>query len=248
MATDDLIPQLARLAADVGPALAPASQDELLRSIVGTARRLFGAQASSLALLDESGEHLVFHVADGRGSDTVVGISIPAGQGIAGYVVQSGQPMAIEDVQRDPRFVTDVADTTGYLPTSILAMPLETDRGILGVLEILDRQAEGLARAQEMEIVALFAQQAALAIESSRVFRDMGRVLFEAAARAAADDGDLAAALEGVAEGAPRPDSDLAEVAAILADLEQLGPDERHVASGLLAGFLAYARRSRRRR
>jgi GAF domain-containing protein len=248
MATEDLVPHLARLAADVGPALAPASRDELLHSIVATARRLFGAEASSLALLDEEGEHLVFHVADGRGSDTVVGISIPAGQGIAGYVVQSGQPMAIEDVQRDPRFVTDVADTTGYLPRSILAMPLETERGILGVLEILDRQAEGLARAQEMEIVALFAQQAALAIENAQVFRDMGRLLFQAAARAADDDGDLVAALHAVADDAPRPDADLAEVAALIADLEHLGSEERRVASGLLAGFLSYARRSRRRR
>jgi GAF domain-containing protein len=177
-----------------------------------------------------------------------VGISIPASQGIAGYVVQSGQPMAIEDVQRDPRFTRDVAETTGYLPTSILAMPLETERGILGVLEILDRQAEGLARAQEMEIVALFAQQAALAIENTRIFRDMGRALFEGAARAAEGDEDLARALRELAGDAPGPDAELAEIAALIAELEHLGEEERRAAAGILSGFLAYARRARRRR
>jgi GAF domain-containing protein len=248
MAGEDVARELARIAADVGPALAPAGQDGLLRSIVATARRLFGAEASSLALLDDEGEHLVFRVADGRGTDTVVGISIPASQGIAGYVVQSGQPMAIEDVQRDPRFTRDVAETTGYLPTSILAMPLETERGILGVLEILDRQTEGLARAQEMEIVALFAQQAALAIENSRIFRDMGRVLFESAARAADGDVDLAQALRDLANEAPGPDAELAEVAALVADLGRLGEEERRTAVEILSRFLTYARRARRHR
>lgn len=248
MTGEDVVRELGRLAADLGPALTPSGHDELLGSIVATARRLFGAEACSLALLDEAGEELVFLVADGRAASDVVGIRIPSTQGIAGFVVQSGQPMSIEDVQRDPRFSSDVAETTGYQPTSILAMPLETARGILGVLEILDRQSEGLARAQEMEIVALFAQQAALAIENSRVFRDMGRVLFQAAARVVDGHSDLARALEEAAEEAPGPDADLAEIGAAIAELERLGPRERRAALGIVTGFLDYARTARRRR
>jgi hypothetical protein len=99
-----------------------------------------------------------------------------------------------------------------------------------------------------MEIVALFAQQAALAIENSRIFRDMGRVLFESAARAADGDVDLAQALRDRANEAPGPDAELAEVAALVADLGHLGEEERRAAVEILSRFLTYARRARRRR
>jgi GAF domain-containing protein len=242
----DVLRELARIANDTGPALAPSGHDELLRSIVSTARRLFSAAACSMALLDASEEHLVFHVADGAGAREVIGLRIPSTAGIAGFVVRSGQALVIEDVTRDPRFAASFADETGYRPTSIVAVPLETQRSVLGVLEILDPASIGLARTQEMEIVGLFADQAALAIENSRVFADLGRQLLLAASRAA--DGDVATALEAVATERRRRRSDLAEIAALFAELGELGDEERTAAARLLTGFLTYARTARRPR
>ena len=63
-----LLEQVAALAADLGPALAPVGQLELLRSITAAARELFDAAACSLALLDEAQETLTFHVASGAGA------------------------------------------------------------------------------------------------------------------------------------------------------------------------------------
>jgi len=77
-----------------------------------------------------------------------------------------GQPIEIADVTRDPRFARDVAESTGYVPRAILAMPLETDRAMLGVIEDLDRRKDGGSGARDMELLALFARQAALAIET----------------------------------------------------------------------------------
>jgi GAF domain-containing protein len=247
MPADELLRQLARVADEVGPALEPAGHEELLQSIVAAARRLFGAAASSMALLDEAEENLIFVVADGTSSETVVGLSFPATQGIAGFVVRSGQPLAIEDVRRDPRFAADFAEETGYRPTSILAVPLETERGVLGVLEILDRSEEAGARGQEMEIVGLFAQQAALAIENSRVFRDLGRTLLRALSLAAGtEDHDLTEALDAAAEDRRIVDPEMAELAEIFAELGQMGPEERKFATRLTVDFLTYARAARR--
>jgi GAF domain-containing protein len=237
-ASNDPLRQLARLATDVGPALAPVGHQELLRSITSAAQHLFNAAACSLALLDEREEELTFVVASGAGADEVVGMRVPVGRGIAGWCVTSGQPIAITDVRRDPRFAADVAQSTGYVPTSILAMPLETERRMLGVIEVLDRSGNGRDDRRDLELLGMFAQQAALAIEGARVFGDLGRVLLAAAADAS--EGDIGVSLRRAAEDAPGPDPDLAELAALFADLGRVGREERRVVTRIVQEFLGY--------
>jgi GAF domain-containing protein len=243
----EILRQLARTATDLGPALAPQGHDELLRAVTAAAKDLFEAAACSLALLDDAQEQLIFYVATGAGAEDVIGLTVPVGRGVAGWVVTSGQPIEIADVTRDPRFARDVAEQTGYLPRSILAMPLQTERAMLGVIEVLDRRLGAGSGARDMELLALFADQAALAIENSRVFSELGRALLQAAARAA-DGGELHDALERVAHEVGGPSADLAELAAHFNALARLGDDERVAATRLLGGFLAYVRsRSRLR-
>jgi GAF domain-containing protein len=155
-------------------------------------------------------------------------------------VVSSGQPVAVADVARDPRFAADVAESTGYVPGSVLAMPLQTDREVLGVIELLDQRADSPAGRRDMELLGLFANQAALAIEASRTFSSLGRALFQAVGGAAAGDYDLAAALDDLARRAPGPDPELAELAALFARLGQAGSAERAAATRLVREFLAY--------
>ena len=69
----------------------------------------------------------------------------------------------IEDVARDPRFAKDVAEGTGYVPQGLMAVPLLHDERALGVLEVLDRQSRFTL--EEMELLGLFASQAAIALD-----------------------------------------------------------------------------------
>jgi GAF domain-containing protein len=238
---EPLLQQVAALAADLGPALAPVGQLELLRSITSAARELFDAAACSLALLDEAQETLTFHVASGAGAEAVVGQRVPVDRGIAGWVVSSGQPVAVADVARDPRFAAEVAEATGYVPRSVLAMPLQTERELLGVIELLDQRADAPAGRRDMELLGLFAGQAALAIETSRVFSSLGRALFQAVGAAAGDDRDLASALDDLARRSPGPTAELAELAGVFARLGQAGAAERAAATRLVREFLVYA-------
>jgi GAF domain-containing protein len=232
---------LARLAADIGPALVPAGHLELLRSITEAARRLFDAKACSLALLTEDEAELRFVTASGAGAESVRDLRMPAGRGIAGWVVTSGQAIAIDDVRKDPRFAAGVAQGTGYVPTSILAMPLETERRILGVIEVLDRAPERLAAGTDVELLAVFAAQAALALESNSVFTDMGRALLESLA-AASDDSDLASRLRTAASHAPGPRKDLLDLALLFQELGEAGPRERRLAVAVVREVLSFAR------
>jgi len=149
----------------------------LLAAIVEVARSIFGAKASSILLLDEETEELVFEAVVGEGEETLLGTRFPAGKGIAGWVLATQTPLVIEDVQRDPRFASDVAEDSGYVPSGLMAAPLLHEEGALGVLEVLDRPEQSLFSLKEMELLGLFANQAAIAVDLLLKARKAERVL-----------------------------------------------------------------------
>jgi GAF domain-containing protein len=242
MSPDELLRELGDLATALGPAVRPAGTDELLRSLTETARRLFGAAACSLALLSADESELVYTVAAGEGADDVTGMRISSGQGIAGWVVQSGQPIAVSDVASDPRFARDTAEATGYVPQAILAVPVETPQRILGVISLLDRDSRRPGAEQDMALLSLFADQAALALASVEAFGMLGRVLLGALAEAAAGQ-ELAGVLRQTAAGLPAADADLATLAATFAALARRGDAERQLALAVLADVGRYVER-----
>jgi GAF domain-containing protein len=233
MRPDELLRELGGLATSLGPAVRPAGAEELLRALTETARRLFGAAACSLALLSEDESELVYTIAAGEGADSVTGMRISSSEGIAGWVVQSGQPIAVSDLASDPRFSRELAEQTGYVPRAILAVPVETSQRMLGVISLLDRDPRRPGAEQDMALLALFAEQAALALASVEQFSALGRVLLQALAQAAAG-GDLVLALRRAADGLPAADADLAALAATFAALARSGAAERRLAVAVL--------------
>ena len=160
------------------------SFQELLGAIVHVARSIFGAKASSILLLDEEAGELVFEAVVGEGEESLLGTRFPADHGIAGWVLATRTPLVIEDVEQDPRHARDVAEGTGYVPKGIMAAPLLTEDAALGVLSVLDRPEQSLFSLQEMELLGLFANQAAIAVDLLQRARRAERIL--------QDDGDLA--------------------------------------------------------
>jgi GAF domain-containing protein len=137
----------------------------LLHSVVEVARAIFRAKASSIFLFDEETDELVFEAVAGEGADTLVGKRFPSSTGIAGWVLVTGQPLVIEDVGADPRHSREVAESTGYVPKGLMAVPLLHEDRSLGVLEVLDRPQDSRFTSKEMELLTLFAHQAAIAVD-----------------------------------------------------------------------------------
>jgi len=169
----------------------------LLRSIVEVARAIFGAKASSIFLLD--GDELVFAAVAGEEEQFLVGRRLPSSTGIAGWVASSRTPLVLEDVQSDPRFARDVAEDTGYVPSGLMAVPLLDDERVLGVLQVLDRPQRARFSLQEMELLGLFATQAAIALSLLGTARNARAAL--AGDGRAAVVADLAAALDRLEGG-----------------------------------------------
>ncbi|HEX7144091.1 MAG TPA: GAF domain-containing protein [Gaiellaceae bacterium] len=137
----------------------------LLQSIVDVARAIFRAKASSILLLDEEADELVFEAAADEASEALIGKRFPSSTGIAGFVLVSRQPLVIEDVLTDPRFSRETAESTGFVPKGLMAVPLLHEERVLGVLEVLDRPQDTRFTLAEMELLGLFASQAAIALD-----------------------------------------------------------------------------------
>ncbi|PZG47075.1 GAF domain-containing protein [Spongiactinospora gelatinilytica] len=140
------------------------TERRLLQSIVEVARHMFGAAASSIFLVDPDTGDLVFEAVSGEGEKQLVGSRFPMGTGIAGWVAVSGQPMVADDVSTVSQFAQDAAESTGYVPRTIMAAPLIRFEECVGVLEVLDRTASR-SELDDMEMLGLFATQAACGLE-----------------------------------------------------------------------------------
>ena len=158
----------------------------LLRSIVEVARAIFGARASSVLLLDEDADELMFEAVAGAGSETLVGTRIPSSTGIAGWVLVTRQPLVVEELSDDPRFAREAAESTGFVPKGLMAVPLLHEERALGVLEVLDRPQQAAFSLQEMELLGKFANEAAIALDLLQRAREARAVLEDEGGEAAA--------------------------------------------------------------
>lgn len=236
-------PELSDVAAlgnALSQALAPLG-DDLVDWTARTARAVFGANACSIALLTPDGSELVFTTVSGGAASSVSGLRLPAGEGIAGWVATTGQPLAVNDLSGDPRFAANVATSTGYMPQAILASPIETGDRLLGVIEILDRDATRAGSDDDLALLALFARQAALALEAAARARRIGEVVVAAvtgrdAGVSVADAVQEAGATDG--DG----DTDMHTLAAAFAELADAGPRERALAVSVLRSVAGFVR------
>ena len=188
---------------------------ELLQAIVEVARAIFGARASSIFLHEEQTDELVFEAVAGEGAGELIGQRFPSSTGVAGWVLVTRQPLVIEELEQDPRFAREAAESTGFVPKGLMAVPLLHEERSLGVLEVLDRPQQAAFSLKEMELLGLFANEAAIALDLLQRAREARAVLEE-------QDGQAAA---------------LARLASRLAEAE---PEQREAAQRLLEALEAF--------
>ena len=242
---EKLSEQLERLLMSIeasGRAILPGSSDILLQSIVEAAARIFGAAAASLLLVNEEEEALEFKVAFGPGDRDLVGTKFPYDKGIAGYVFMTGMPIATSNVREDKRFNQDFAESTGYIPNSILATPLiSADDRVIGVMEILDKIDGTSFDMQDMELMGLFAQQAAMAIDQAQQIDEIQQSMVRALKNLAKADRskpsvELRSALDRSLERGEEM-VDLLEIADLFNQISKLGEAERKACIQILNVF-----------
>jgi len=245
---EKLSKQLAHLLHSIeasGRSVLPGSSDTLLKSIVETAARIFGAAAASILLVNEEEEALEFKVSTGEADHDLVGTKFPYDRGIAGYVFMTGQPIATSNVREDKRFNQDFAKSTGYVPSSILATPLtSSDDRVLGVMEVLDKLNAASFDIRDMELMGLFAQQASMAVEQSQQIEQIQTALVNGLKRLAKETApekpvDLLSALTESLEDESTT-IDLLALADVFSQISALGEAERKLCLQIMNTFAEY--------
>ncbi len=143
--------------------------EELLALIMRSGADLLGAETSSLFLLDEERKELEIAVATGAPAEDVVRRRIPAGTGIAGWVVEHGEPAIVDDPGTDPRFYGGIDEQSGFQTRNVLAVPLRTKEKVIGVVEIINKR-DGAFSQDDVRVATALADQAGTAIDNARLY------------------------------------------------------------------------------
>ncbi len=159
------------LVQEIGQALSSALDlDGLLALIMEKITILMEADRSTLYLLSDDGHELWSKILQGG---EVLEIRLRVGEGIAGWVAQSGETVNIPDAYSDRRFYPAVDLRSGYRTRSILCMPMEARGGKrMGVIQVLNK-ADGPFTAEDELLLSALASQAAVAIENSRLYHSV---------------------------------------------------------------------------
>jgi GAF domain-containing protein len=239
----NLTRQLAAVADALGPVLMPVEQRAQLVDLCAMTRLAVGAASVSIARVD--GSELVYEADEGAGAANVIGLKLRSDHGIAGYVARSGQSLVADEVQADPRFARDVAEQIGYVPTSILAVPVvDEDDRVLGVVSVLDRTA---GTGDPLAVTSACGRVAAPLLALSGTLARLGPLLVRAVADAVEhDETTLDRALRRLADELPEDDAEVATFAAMLAELRLLPPAAQQSVGRILREAIGLATSRRR--
>ncbi|MBW1714698.1 MAG: response regulator [Deltaproteobacteria bacterium] len=146
---------------------------EVLGLIMRYVNRVTNSMASSLMLLDERTGELVLSVPTGPKAAKLTDMRIPASEGIAGWVVEHGQPVLVPDVKKDERFYKEVDRVSRFKTKSIVCVPLKAKTKLIGVLEVMNKVDGTSFTEEDVALMSIFAYQAAMAIENARLYSEL---------------------------------------------------------------------------
>jgi adenylate cyclase len=143
------------------------NMDRVLTYTIEIISALINVEAGSLLLLEE--DELVFKVAIGKAGEALKGFRIKMGQGIAGWVAATGEPMMVQDPTENPHFFRGLDDRTGFETRNLLCIPMIVGGKTIGTIELINK-VRGNFTDEDLRILKAVATSAAIAIENSRLY------------------------------------------------------------------------------
>lgn len=150
---------------------------EVLQAIMSQVERLLQPKTWSLLLVDDESGELCFEIAVSPVAQELKGIRLKMGEGIAGWVAQTGESLLIPDVSKDPRFASHVANEVEYPVSSILCTPLKIRDRVLGVIELVNSVGERSFNDDDLPLLGAVADFAAIAIDNARNYKRVSELV-----------------------------------------------------------------------
>ncbi|HVO22354.1 MAG TPA: sigma 54-interacting transcriptional regulator [Candidatus Margulisiibacteriota bacterium] len=145
--------------------------DDLIAFVAGECRAALDAEGAAVLLLDAQRHEFYFPSAaedDAAVAARLRHLRFPAGLGIAGAALRERQALRVDDVGRDPRFFGGIDQTTGRTTRTLLAAPLLSRRGAIGVIEVVNRHGGGPFTDNDLAFLETLSSSVAAAIDNAR--------------------------------------------------------------------------------
>lgn len=120
--------------------------DRLLHLLLSQTLKILNLEAASIALISPETKELVFQLSVGAHAERLIGLRLKIGQGIAGWVAQTGQPIFVPDVRKNQNFFGGVDTQTGFVTRSIACAPIMFEGHLMGVIEGLNPEPDAVDR------------------------------------------------------------------------------------------------------
>jgi two-component system NtrC family sensor kinase len=146
--------------------------DEVLEATIQGTREILHVEAGSLVIMDEEAGCLVFRKTFSPERGWISGRTIQSGEGIVGYVVESGNSKLVNDVERDPHFSAEVDEEPGLTAHAILCVPLKIRDRVLGAIEVINK-LNGVFTERDLELLQAMAASVAVAVDNANVYSEL---------------------------------------------------------------------------
>ena len=143
--------------------------DEVLHRAADEVRNFFNTTACSIWLIEANGGQLICQAISSPRDDAVRGWRIPLGQGVVGWTAEQGQSVLVSNAQNDGRFFNKVDEKTGLKTRSMLSVPLQINRFIIGVLQLIDEKTNHFQEL-DLQLIEQLATSVATAVENARLY------------------------------------------------------------------------------
>lgn len=145
------------------------SLEEVLRMIIDLATNVLDAKYASLMLVEDESNELTIRVSNGLSPEIMKKVRIKVGSGIAGTVAYEGKPYLSKDIENDPRFKKN--SNPKFETKSFICVPVKLGDKVIGVLNINDKKNHEIFNEDDLHLLTILANQAAISIENSRLYQ-----------------------------------------------------------------------------
>jgi PAS domain S-box-containing protein len=143
--------------------------NQIMQSLLSQMNEFLQAEAISIALVDKQTDELVYRVAEGLGSEEIVGLRLPFSQGLSGWVMENMEPALVNDTSRDPRFHNSGDQRTGYLTKAMICAPVHFKGEMLGTIQAIN-PTQGSFTNEDLELLVNLANIASSAVAHAQQF------------------------------------------------------------------------------
>jgi len=145
--------------------------DDVLNFAMKVAEEFMEAEASSVFELNPDRGDISVRLARGEKGVLMTSKRLRTGEGIAGWVIQNGKPMIVEDVKREHRFSDRFDRETGFTTRSLICVPLAIRGRITGALQVLNKKNGNSFTEEDAELLTALAQQISVALDNARLYQ-----------------------------------------------------------------------------